>query len=172
MRATVAAAVIALVMATAGCGSSHPPLAAHASASPTPGTLTLPEGRRRALAAEYLAIANPANRQLDRAVDQFGDHAHDDLTAAASDLMNHASIERQWDRQLLRIGFPGELKPVVSRLVQANEARADLALREAKSSSLAELGTFGPAHAAADAKVEQQVRVIRHDLGLPPPDES
>jgi hypothetical protein len=127
---------------------------------------------KQTVASDYLAIATPANDQLDHAVDGFTDHKRQDLAAALTDLRDEASIERKFDRDLLGIKFRAPLDTIAGRLVRANEARAQLALQAAKSTSLVMLASFGPAQKGADAEVEDQVRLIRRGLRLPPPDQS
>jgi hypothetical protein len=51
------------------------------------------------LATTYLAIAQPANRELDHEFDGFGDHVQDgELAAAQADLRAVAATERSFDR--------------------------------------------------------------------------
>lgn len=119
--------------------------------------------------AQYLAIALPANHQLDKEVDGFGDHARDDLAAAQSDLRAEAATEHHFDQQLARIVFPDRIAAVARQLIVANQRRIELTDYEASSTSLTELRAFGSLHAAADAAVEAYVRRLRRDLGLPPP---
>src|SRR6266536_2479260 len=178
-----------------GCASSQP-AAAPASLSPsagpqsspsastepgTPATASLgPSGtaqpatssRIRALAARYLAIARPANHQLEVAVDGFRDHRHDDLAKATADLRAQAATERHFDRQLARIHFPPAIARMARALIRANRSRIWLTRREARSPSLAKLKTFTGRHMAADAAVETWVKASRKALGLPPPSTS
>jgi hypothetical protein len=56
--------------------------------------------------------------------------------------------------------------------VIANESRARLSDRAAASASLAALHRYLPLLTAANAPVEDAVRVIRAELGLPPPQTS
>jgi hypothetical protein len=59
-----------------------------------------------AIGAKYLAIARPANRELDHEFDGFGDHMRDgELAAAEADLRAAAVTERRSDRQLIAISF-------------------------------------------------------------------
>jgi hypothetical protein len=120
-------------------------------------------------AAQYLAIAIPANHQLDKEVDGFGDHAKDDLAAAQSDLRAEAATEHHFDQQLAGIVFPDRLAALARQLILANQRRIELTDYEASSASLTELRAFGSLHAAADAAVEAYVRQLRRGLGLPPP---
>jgi hypothetical protein len=154
---------LALALLVAGCTSGGPAGSAGTAASP---------GALKALAAAYLAIAKPANRRLDTENDGFSDDEHGDLAAAASDLRAEAATERRFDQQLSKIRFPPGIAVPVRALLQANIRRITLTLRQARSSSVSELLSFTPRHQAADAAVEARVKVIRRDLGLPPPPDS
>ena len=155
----VAGLALVLVVAAAGCDSGN-----HVQHQPK---LSM-----RALAAEYMAIARPANRRLDVAVDAYEDHAHDNLAAAQSALRVQAAIERRFDRQLAAITFPPAIAATAGALISVNEIRARLAERQARAQSIPELLSFIDDHKMADAQVEAQVRAIRAQLGLPPPETS
>ncbi len=95
VRRAVNVAAAGVLVALAGCATSGPaPTAAR-----SPGM--------RAYAAEYLAIARPANRQLDRSEDAYTENAHLDLAAARAALRAQAATERQFAR-LIRseLGLP------------------------------------------------------------------
>lgn len=171
MRATAwAAGLMALTTLASACGGG-PGTRAIAVSSETAGTFSapvpLPPAQRRALAARYIAIAEPANARLDAAVTRFHEHQSRDLLAATADLKQQASIERRFDQELLTIDFPVLFEMIAMQLVRANEARANLAMDAAMSPSLLALASFEPAQAATDARVEQQVNIIRRQLGLP-----
>jgi hypothetical protein len=189
---------LAAVMALAGgCSSSGPPAASagHSvpaasagrstsaastgrSASPAArrsapaAATTLAPARREALAGRYLAIALPANHRLDHEVEGFADHQRSDLAAAEADLRAEAATERRFDRQLAGIPFPAGIAALARALIWANQSRAALTDRQARSASLTRLHSFSARHRAADAAVEFGVRLIRRALGLPPPSES
>ena len=156
----VAATTASAVLLAAGCGSSQPPPARSAA------------GGLRALTARYLAIAQPANRQLDHEFDGLTDHEGDDLAAAQADLRAAAATERRFDRQLIAITFPPQTEPFVRLLFDVNQARAALTAAAAAATSLRQLRGFQPRLDAANEPVEEAVRVIRSQLGLPPPDTS
>jgi hypothetical protein len=149
----------------AGSPSASGPASPAGSATPAPASI-------RRLAADYLAIAGPANHRLDVEVDGFGDHRRDDLAEADTDLRAEAATELHFDRQLSRIPFPAAIAAIASGLIRANQSRIALTRREARSGSLAELRSFTSTHKAADAAVEVQVRAIRKALSLPPPSTS
>ena len=177
-HAAVASLVTAgAVLLTAGCASSQPPgPAAHSTPAPatpaTPALATPDAAALRALAARYLAIAQPANRQLDHDFDGLKDNEGDDLAAAEADLRAAAATERRFDRQLVAITFPPQSEPIVHLLVNVNQARAGLSTMAAAAMSLPQLRGYQARLDAANQPVEEAVRVIRSQLGLPPPDTS
>jgi len=168
-RTWVAAVLLVLLPMAGGCATVHPPGSAARSMPPAAGA---GRGGERALAAAYLAIAQPANRRLDAEVDGFTDHEHQDLAAAEAVLRAEAATERRFDRLLDRIPFPPPLASTARALIQANQRRAVLTGQQARSTSLTGLVSFTGRHRAADAAVEAQVRILRRALGLPPPDDS
>jgi hypothetical protein len=149
-------------------------LAANACASPNhmPGAQDNARPSLRALAAEYMAIARPANHRLDVAVEAYADHAHHDLGVAEMALRAEAATERWFDDQLARIKFPPAIAATARALIRVNEVRAAMTDRQARSTSIPALLSLTGEHKAADAQVEAQVRVIRAELGLPPPSSS
>lgn len=180
-RARLAASCVIAASAaalTAACGStpaSQPPgtpaTAGPAAASPAaPGPApTAADQARRVAAARYLAIARPANRRLDHDFDSFGDSSRDNLAAAKADLRDAAATERKFDRQLLALKLPTAAEAVARIMVTANRSRLQLTETAARSGSLAALRRYAPLLTAANAAVEDAVRVIRDQLGLPPP---
>jgi hypothetical protein len=126
----------------------------------------------RALAAEYMAIARPANRRLDVAVEAYADYAHHNLAAAETALRAEAATERWFDDRLARIKFPPAIAATARALIRVNEVRAAMTDRQARSPSIPALLSLTSDHKAADAQVEAQVKVIRAELGLPPPSSS
>jgi hypothetical protein len=156
------------VLLPAGCASSAPSgqSPAQSQAAPTAPAAT------RALAARYLAIAQPANHQLDHEFDAFKDNENSNLAAAQADLRAAAATERRFDRQLITITFPPQTEPIVRLLYRVNQARAALTSTAAGATSLRQLHGYQRRLDAANGPVEDAVRVIRSQLGLPPPDTS
>jgi hypothetical protein len=156
-----------------GCSSAGAP----AAAAPAQASQAAPAGQaisraqQQAAARSYLAIARPANRRLETDFDGLDDHRND-LAAAKADLRDAAATERQFDRRLLALKLPATTETVARLLVTANEARARLTTAAAASTSLSQLHRYEPRLTAANASVEQAVRVIRSQLGLPPPETS
>ena len=157
--ALVAIVALLLMLAAVGCGSSH-------RSATRPGTGI------RALAADYLAIARPANDRLDVEVSAYSKAAHHNLAVAAAALRAEAATERHFDRQLAAIPFPPTIAATADALIRVNEIRARLADQQAAARSIPALLSFAGSHQAADGEVEAQVRVIRAELGLPPPSTS
>jgi len=122
------------------------------------------------LATRYLAIAEAGNRRLDVDYDGLRGRDRNDLAAARSDLRDAAATERRFDQQLVGLPMPPPIRATALALVAANEPRAALAERAAAAATLAALHAFDAQLAAADAAVEAQVRALRRELGLPPPD--
>jgi hypothetical protein len=187
MAAGTASHVIAIAALVAGTGLLVPACAG----TPPPGPVTAPAAatgpdrpgpsrqagivagpRRRALAAGYLAIAVAGNRRLEIDFDGLkgGDRHH--LSASRADLRDAAATERLFDRRLLGISFPPVTAAVARTLYRVNQARASLTDRAAASASLRQLRWYERRLDAANRPVEQQVRLIRQQLGLPPPDTS
>ncbi|HET9897839.1 MAG TPA: hypothetical protein VFQ44_23155 [Streptosporangiaceae bacterium] len=119
-----------------------------------------------------MAIATPANRQLDEEVDSYEDNEHDNLAVAKADLRKETATEQWFDEQLLKITFPPSIAAVAAALVGANNQRIALTRRQSRAATLAELVAFDKRHKDADAAVEVQVKYIRAMLGLPPPETS
>jgi hypothetical protein len=181
------AAACCLAVLGAGCGSSlgsgSQPRSAPASTAAGSGQLSsasapagatgsvaaLSPATRKALAAKYLAIAQPANHSLDVENDGYSDAEHDDLAEARKDLLDETATEAQFDQQLLAIRFPAAVEQQVQALVRANQARIQLTQRQARATTLASLRAFDGQHKAADDAVEAPVRQIRQLLGLLPP---
>ena len=119
-----------------------------------------------------MAIARPANRRLDADLEGVEHRDHNHLAAARADLRDAAATERMFDRQLLAMRLPPATEAVAHQLVTANEARARLTEEAATSTSLRQLRRYERRLDAANEPVEQAVRVIRSQLGLPPPETS
>jgi hypothetical protein len=124
---------------------------------------------RRALAARYLVIARAGNRRLNADFDPLEDRDRNDLARAKADLRDAAATERLFDHRLLGIVFPTETEQIARDLYRVNEARATLTTAAAASASLRQLHAYEPRLDAANKPVEQAVRTIREQLGLPPP---
>jgi len=180
---TAGSVLLGSALLAAGCASSGPPARSPASQSPaTQGTASQSLAARgtaattaelTAMAARYTAIARPANRELDHEFDGFDDHLKDgDLAAARADLRAAVVTERRFDRQLIALSFPPRTEPFVRLLYRVNQERAELTSTAAGVTSPRELRGYQRRLDAANEPVEDAVRVIRAQLGLPPPDTS
>jgi hypothetical protein len=165
-------AVVVLTIAVGGCAASQPAgISARQPSQPgvQPAATARPGRYGPPLARRYLAIAVPANHRLEIEVDGYARDARRDLAAAESQLRAEAATERWFDQRLSAIAFPPAIAVTARALIQANQRRAELTDRQARSGSLTGLWSFTSLHKAADAAVEVQVVIIRRALGLPPP---
>ena len=170
---TAGSVLLGSALLTAGCASSAPPARNPASQGPASQSPAATTAELTAMAARYMAIARPANRELDHEFDGFNDHIKDgDLAAARADLRAAVVTERRFDRQLIALSFPPRTEPFVRLLYRVNQARAELTSTAAGVTSLRELRGYQRRLDAANEPVEDAVRVIRAQLGLPPPDTS
>ena len=180
---TAGSVLLGSALLAAGCASSGPPARSPASQGPaSQGTASQSPAARgtaamsaelTAMAARYMAIARSANRELDHEFDGFDDHMKNgDLAAARADLRAAVVTERRFDRQLIAFSFPPRTEPFVRLLYRVNQARAELTSTAAGVTSLRELRGYQRRLDAANEPVEDPVRVIRVELGLPPPDTS
>lgn len=161
-----------LMLAITGCASGHAASGATGGAHEAKHAHYGNNRNLRALAKAYLAIAEPANHQLDVEVNKYEDARHHHLAAAESALRAQAATERQFDRSLAKIRFPPPIDATARALIRVNEVRASMAEREAMAGSISELLSFDRQHMMSDAEIEAQVRVIRAQLRLPPPEAS
>jgi hypothetical protein len=170
-----ALALLLLVgLASTACTSgsaARPP--ASASADPSPATAG--SDSVATAAHRYLAIAEVDNAKLDPDFDGLADLAAGapdapSLTRAQSLLRDAAATERAFDADLLTIDLPAQIAATARALVSVNERRANLAGLAASSTTLAGLRSYLPGVEALNDPVEDQVKLIRQQLGLPPPD--
>jgi len=172
-RGSVVLAVLAgAALVTGGCAAPGPPAAAGPHPASGPAVTAGPSPDRREAAARYLAIAVAGNRRLEIDFDRLDGPDRDRLSAANADLRDVAATEHLFDRRLLAIAFPPATGQIVRELFTVNESRARLTLLAARSQSLAQLRSYHRRLAAANGPVEEAVRVIRRQLGLPPPETS
>ena len=170
---TAGSVLLGSALLAAGCASSVPPARSPASQGPASQSPAAATAELTAMAARYMAIARPANRELDHEFDGFDDQIKDgDLAAARADLRAAVVAERRFDRQLIALSFPPRTEPFVRLLYRVNQARAELTSTAAGVTSLRELRGYQRRLDAANEPVEDPVRVIRAQLGLPPPDTS
>jgi hypothetical protein len=157
-RGALAVAAAGIAAIVGGCASSP--------ASPAAAT------RSGGAAAAYLAIAVEFNKQLDHEFDRLAAAERGDLTSARTDLQQIAATERAFDQRLTALSLPSGADATARALVTVNEARAALTTQAAASGTLDQLNGYKTRLTAANAQVEQPVKVIRAQLGLPAPNTS
>ena len=100
-------------VALAGCATSSGPSQPSAAVPAKPSIATL--------AKQYLTIAEPANRVLDKSFDALEDN-DDDLGASSALLRTIVATERSFDRELLTLKLPPAMRETAVELVRVNEA--------------------------------------------------
>jgi hypothetical protein len=140
------------------------PASAPAAATAGPSSLVA--------AGRYLVIAEDGNGRLEVDFGRLAGRDRDRLAAAQADLRDAAATERRFDRRLLAIVFPAATERIARLLFQVNQSRASLTISAAASVSLLQLGALERRLKAANGPVEEAVRVIRSQLGQPPPETS
>ena len=159
-RAAATAVAAAALAVSAACASAAPAAGdAGAAARTTPGA-----------AASYLVIADEGNKRLDTDFDRFDKTDRGDLAASIADLRDIAVTEHRFDQRLDGLTLPAAPAFTARTLITVNEARAALTRQAAAATSMAQLDGYRARLTAADAPVEQAVRAIRAELGLPAPD--
>ena len=127
---------------------------------------------RGQLADRYLAIAEAGNRHLERDLGRLEGRDRTQLAAAKADLADAAATERLFDHRLSLIKFSPPIEPIASLLYRLNQARASVTAAAARSTTLPQLRVWLERLERENAAVEDAVRVIRSQLGLPPPSTS
>ncbi len=170
-RGAVLAAMGCAGLMIGGCAPSRPPAPAGPSgpAPRQPQSAAATALSRQAAAARYLTIAEAGNRRLEIDFDSLAGPDRRRLRAAQADLRDAAATEHLFDRRMLAITFPVAVQPVARVLYQVNQSRASLTTAAAAAASLRQLGSFERRLNAANGPVEDAVRVLRSQLGLPPP---
>ena len=154
---------------TAAPAQSSPATADGRPTDATPAGRTVSPAQLKVAARRYLAIARPANQRLEDDFDSLEGPDRGDLAAAKADLRDTATTERLFDWRLLGLTLPPPTGAVARLLVNANQARARLTAAAARSTSLRQLRRYERRLTAANVPVEEAARVIRSQLGLPPP---
>jgi hypothetical protein len=157
--------VVCAVVVVAGCAGHGP-----ASSPDRPAaaqTLSQQQAAHR-----YLVIAEAGNRRLDTDFGRLAGKDRARLGAANADLADAAATERLFDRRLSAIAFAPAAEAAARLLYRLNQARAGLTATAATSVTLAQLRGWQRRLSQSNAEVEQAVRVLRSQLGLPPPSTS
>jgi hypothetical protein len=167
MAAAVLGGIGLLAGACASCSAGRAPATAPGGGAATGGGAAA--GARRQAAAVYLAIAVAGNRRLETDFDGLSGRDRNNLGRARADLRDAAATERLFDRRLLAIALPAAAERAARILFQMNESRAALTSEAAAVRTLAQLHAYAGRLSAANEPVELAVRIIRSELGLPPP---
>jgi hypothetical protein len=164
----LAALTCAALLVTA-CGNRAPsPHASAARPAPSAGARVV----REQLADRYLAIAQAGNRRLEKDLGRLEDFDGIRLTTAKAALADAAATERQFDHRLSLIEFRPPIEPIASLLYRLNQARASVTAAAARSATLRQLRMWLRRLDRENAAVEEAVRILRRQLGLPPPQTS
>ncbi|HTS96793.1 MAG TPA: hypothetical protein VMI33_09235 [Streptosporangiaceae bacterium] len=115
----------------------------------------------------YTNLADPADHALTAEVDGYALDEHHNLAAAKLDLSKVVKTQASFDNQLGEITFPPAPDPHVDLLIAADQKRIKLFKLQMQATTLRKLRAFDARDEAANAAVEEQVRIIRQDLGLP-----
>ena len=121
-------------------------------------------------AAAYLAIAQAGNARLETDFDRLHGPDRTDPATADADLHDIAATEHLFDQRLANLALPPDAERWARTLIGVNEARAALTRQAAASRTPAQLAGYQARLTAANVPVEQAVRAIRAELGLPPPE--
>jgi hypothetical protein len=127
---------------------------------------------REQLADRYLAIAQAGNRRLERDLGRLEDRDRIRLITAKAALADAAATERLFDHRLSRIEFGPPIEPIATLLYRLNQARASATAAAARSATLRQLRKWLTRLDRENAAVEEAVRIVRSQLGLPPPETS
>jgi len=120
--------------------------------------------------AAYAAIAQAGNQRLESDFDRVQGPDRANLAAATGDLRDVAAAEHLFDQHLAALNLPPGPADAAHALIRANEARAALTSQAAGSVTLTQFDGYQHRLAAANVPVEQAVREIHFELGLPAPD--
>jgi hypothetical protein len=164
----LAALTCAALLVTA-CGNRAP--SPHASAA-RPAHSADARVVREQLADSYLAIAQAGNRRLEKDLGRLEDFDRIRLTTAKAALADADATERQFDHRLSLIEFGPPIEPIASLLYRLNQARANVTAAAARSTTLRRLRMWLRRLDRENAAVEEAVRILRSQLGLPPPQTS
>ncbi|HTW04710.1 MAG TPA: hypothetical protein VMF87_30735 [Streptosporangiaceae bacterium] len=116
----------------------------------------------------YTNLAVPADQALAPDIAAYSHDMDTSLAAAKLDLQKQVQAETSFDNQLGDITFPPAPDPHADLLIAADQKRIKLIKLQMQAKTLRKLRSFNARDLAANATVEEQVTIIRQDLGLPP----
>lgn len=161
--------LIAAVIYATGIGARHRGALAAAGCEPNLSPSGLPCTTAPMLTRRYLAIVTPATQQLDADVADYAANETGNLAAARAALTAEVTSDDALGSDLTGIAFPPAVAPMARVLARDNQARAQLAAEQARSSSLAQLRSFDHrvqvANATAQAEIQLVLRALRSPAG-------
>jgi hypothetical protein len=168
MSVLAAVLVIAGLAYATGTGARHKAALAAAGCEPNLSPSGLQCTTVSALTSQYTAIMDPARQQLTTDAAAYTANQRRHLAAAESALTAIVAAEDALDTRLSGFPFPPAVAPAARALVQANQALARLTAEQARSSSLAQLLSFGARVDVASAAVQTDMALVRKALAVPP----
>jgi hypothetical protein len=160
--------VIAGLIYATGTSERHKGALAAAGCEPNLSPSGLPCTTAQMLASRYMTIAAPAIQQVNADMAAYTANERHHLAAAEAALTAEATSENTFDTSLARFPFPPAIAPVAKALIQAGQARAKLAAKQARSPSLTRLRSFNERVKVASAAVQAEMKLIRKDLDSRP----
>jgi hypothetical protein len=125
-------------------------------------------GASTRISSLYTNLAVPADRAVTADLEGYSNTMHSNLAAAKAYLQKQVQAEASFDNQLGQITFPPAPDPHADLLIAADQKRIKLITLQMHARTLRKLRSFNAQDLAANAVVEEQVKIIRQDLGLPP----
>jgi hypothetical protein len=125
-------------------------------------------GASARISSLYTNLAAPADRAVTADLAGYSNNMHSNLAAAKLYLQKQVQAETSFDNQLGDITFPPAPDPHVDLLIAADQKRIKLIKLQMQAKALRKLRAYNAQDLAANAIVEEQVKIIRQDLGLPP----
>lgn len=160
--------VIAGLIYAAGTGGRHKAALAAAGCEPNLSPSGLQCTTAQMLASRYMKITAPAVQQLNTDAAAYTASEGHRLAAAKAALTAEVTSENALGTSLARFPFPPAAAPAAKALIQALHACAVLTARQARSSSLTRLRSFGNRVKAAAAAILARMNLIRKALGSRP----
>lgn len=160
--------VLAGLIYAVGTPARHRAALAEAGCEPSLSPSGVQCTTARMLTKQYLAIMVPARQQLAADVAAYRTSERRNLAAAQTALTAEVTSEQTFDTNLARVMLPPAIAAIAKALIRANEARATLTVKQARSSSLTQLRSFNRRVDLASAAVQKEMKLIRTALASPP----
>jgi hypothetical protein len=125
-------------------------------------------GSSTRIGSDYTSLANPADEALSGEINAFTANQVHSLPATKAALASEMKTEASFDDQLGDVTFPGAADTVADTLIAADQKRIKLIGQQSDATTLKKLRAFNTQVQAANSAVENQAKIIRQDLGLPP----